>query len=133
MFAKNGCKMARRENIEVAIGHILESYSADVKETTYRCAKEAANETRDRLRNGSETPRKSGEYARSWRVKKGKDSYTVHSSKPGLTHLLEFGHVTRNGTGRTYGNTPAHPHIKDAEKFGTERFTELVMEEVGSL
>lgn len=125
--------MARREGIEITIGHILESYSADVKEATFRCAKQAADETRDLLRNGAATPRKSGDYARSWRVKKGKDSYTVYSSKPGLTHLLEFGHVTRNGTGRTYEDTPAHPHIEDAEKFGTERFTELVMEEVGSL
>ena len=32
-----------------------------------------------------------------------------------LSHLLEFGHVTKNGI-RTYGRTPAYPHIAEVEQ-----------------
>ena len=37
-------------------------------------------------------------------------------SQPGLAHLLEHGHVTKNGTKRIVGDrTPAYPHIKRIE------------------
>lgn len=120
------------KGLTISVGKILESYSAEMKELTFSCAKKAALETKRMLINTS--PKKTGDYSRGWAIKKGKDSYTIYNkTKPGLTQLLEFGHVTRNGTGRTYDPTPAHPHIKDAEKFGAERFTELVMEEAGRL
>lgn len=119
------------EGLTISIGKILESYSEEMKELTFRCAKQAADETRRLLKATS--PRMTGAYAGGWSVKKGKDSYTVYNKNPGLTHLLEKGHVTRNGTGRTYDPTPAHPHISDAEIFGTERFVELVTGEAGSL
>lgn len=63
---------------------------------------------------------KSGDYARSWRVKQTEETmssvtYTIHASKKGypLAHLLEFGHAKRGG-----GRTKAIPHIKPAEERG---------------
>ncbi len=119
------------KGLTISIGKILDDYSADMKELTFRCAKQAATETKRMLKETS--PRRNGDYARSWSIKKGKDSYTVYNKIPSLTHLLEFGHITRNGTGRTFKATPAHPHIKDAEEFGTQRFIDLVQEEAGRL
>lgn len=123
--------MANSASISAQIGKIMEQYELEVKLIAQDAAKQAASETRRMIKNTA--PKKTGEYARSWSVKKGKDSYTVYSRKPSLTHLLEFGHVTKNGTGRTFPRTPAHPHIKKAEEFGNDRFLELVEQEVSLL
>lgn len=59
-------------------------------------------------------------YASKWtnRIEDGRLSTqgVVYNNIPGLPHLLEFGHVTRNGTGRTFRRTPAHPHIQAVEE-----------------
>lgn len=65
------------------------------------------------------SPKDSGEYAKGWAYKKEAGrlrTTTIVYGKDGtyqLAHLLEYGHVTRNGTGRTdFRDTPAHPHVK---------------------
>ena len=71
------------------------------------------------------------EYARGWKmqVEKGRLStkVTIYNEHPGLPHLLEYGHVTRNGTGRTYAPTPAHAHIAPVEKELVETFEREVV------
>ena len=39
-----------------------------------------------------------------------------NADQPGLTHLLENGHVSRNGTGRTFDPVKAYPHIAPVQK-----------------
>lgn len=128
--------MASTRGIEIQIGHILDDYSAEMKELTFRCAKKAALETKRMLRDTSPKSPGGGTYANSWSIKKGRNSYTVHNKIPSLTHLLENSHVIKNQYG-TYGRTsPKHGqyiHIKPAEDFGNERFIDLVMEEAGTL
>ena len=64
-------------------------------------------------------PKKTGAYAKSWAVKKTKESsekleVTVHSkNRYQLAHLLEFGHAKRGG-----GRAKAQPHIAPAEEHG---------------
>jgi len=62
-------------------------------------------------------------------VEKGRLSTTVtiYNDHPALPHLLEYGHVTRNGTGRTYAPTPAHAHIAPVEKELVETFEREVV------
>lgn len=75
-----------------------------------KVAKEAAN----KLKNSS--PKKTGKYAKSWRVRTdrgsgGIDTVTVHNKDHyQLTHLLENGHVVKNKKG-TYGRTSPQKHI----------------------
>lgn len=45
-----------------------------------------------------------------------------------LTHLLEKGHVSRNGTGRTFPPVKAYPHIAPVNDWAAERVVELVKE-----
>ena len=69
------------------------------------------------------SPKKTGVYAKSWKLKKekgelGKFSVTVYNQKKGyLTHLLEHGHAIHGGTGRA----KAIPHISVAEKAAIEK------------
>ena len=70
----------------------------------------------------STAPRKTGKYAKSWAVKKTKETsdsiqLVVHSkNRYQLTHLLEHGHAKRGG-----GRTRAFPHIAPAEQAGMEQ------------
>ena len=73
--------------------------------------------------------RTKGRYARGWKLKPSANSgafgvygYTVYNSTDWqLTHLLERGHVIRNGKG-TYGRTKPIRHIAPAEDAGIQRY-----------
>ena len=72
----------------------------------------------------STAPKDTGKYAKSWAVKKTKETsdsiqVVVHSkTKYQLTHLLEFGHAKRGG-----GRVAARPHIAAAEQAGIDQLT----------
>lgn len=58
------------------------------------------------------SPKKTGKYAKGWRIKKRGTKYIVHNATDyQLTHLLEHGHAKRNG-----GRTAAKVHIRPAEQ-----------------
>lgn len=118
--------MASKKSLEVgvdqlhsAIMSILEDYSEKVERKSGECVRKIAQQGAKTLRSVS--PRKSGDYAGGWtyKVEKkrlGAEGVIYNKDRPGLAHLLEFGHVTRNGTGRVFDDTPAHPHIKAVEE-----------------
>ena len=109
----------------------LESYKedidAEVEEVANKVGKEAVAELKQTSPKG-----KRGEYAKGWRLKKdkkGKNSYTVkvwNKTNYQLTHLLEFGHVTRNG-----GRTKAQPHIRPVEEKYSEKFEKELKQRIG--
>ena len=72
-------------------------------------------------------PKKSGRYAKSWAVKKVKETsnsldVVVHSkNRYQLTHLLENGHAKRGG-----GRVRAIPHIGPAEEMGIRELEERI-------
>lgn len=87
--------------------------TADMK----KAVRKAGNDVRKEIQDTA--PKKTGAYAKSWAVKKTKESsekleVTVHSkNRYQLAHLLEFGHAKRGG-----GRTKAQPHIAPAEENG---------------
>lgn len=98
------------DTITAQLSKILDDYSDEVKNVARKDAKESAREAAKDLRSSS--PKKTGDYASGWSSKQlDADTSVVYNRKaPGLTHLLEKGHVIRNKKG-TYGRAPAHPHI----------------------
>lgn len=107
------------ERLQADIDKILEEYADEVARTSEECVKKVAQKGARALRQAS--PRQSGGYASGWSVQTEKSrtdavSIIYNKNKPGLPHLLEHGHVTRNGTGRAFGRTPAHEHIAPIEE-----------------
>lgn len=112
-----------------AISGILAQYEGEVAENVGKIAEDIGKQGVKALRRAS--PRGSGRYARGWKtqVERGRmtTTVTIYNEHPGLPHLLEYGHVTRNGTGRTYPQTPAYEHIKPVETELVETFEKEVM------
>lgn len=110
------------------IENILKQYSDDVVAVLPKAAEKAAKACVKELK--ANAPKKSGAYAKSFTSKKTKDTsseteYTVYSNKPGLAHLLEYGHKLSNQYG-VYGHSPAHPHWAGAEEKANEVFEEEI-------
>ncbi|MDE5772758.1 MAG: HK97 gp10 family phage protein [Ruminococcus sp.] len=71
-----------------------------------------------------------GAYKRGWTYQvdqsRGKIQVTVHNKKYQLVHLLELGHVLRDGTGRVYGEIPPKVHVETAETHAKEKVDALL-------
>jgi len=107
------------DGLAEAISEILEDYQTEIQRGTKECVQKVAKAGARALKKTS--PQRTGKYAAGWKtkVKEGRLYTTAriyNGRKPGLVHLLEHGHVTRNGTGRTYDRTPEHVHVKPVEE-----------------
>lgn len=115
--------MGRRiktDQLADAVMRELEEYADTVSEDVKTAVKNAGDTAKKEI--SSSAPRDTGAYARSWAVKKTRESenaliVTVHSrNRYQLAHLLEFGHAKRGG-----GRVAARPHIASAEKMAIEQ------------
>lgn len=111
--------------IQKELQKILDQYGEKVDRVVEDAVDKTAKDTARELRNTS--PKRYGDYARSWTSKKdGKKGRIVHNRDHyQLTHLLENGHVIRNGVG-TYGRTRPIKHIEPAEQKGIEEFEDRI-------
>ena len=105
----------------------LDEYADVTTEQVKRAVRKAGNTVRKEIQENA--PKNTGDYAKSWAVKKVRESshtleVVVHSkNRYQLTHLLEFGHCLRNG-----GRTRAMPHIAPAEEKGIEQLEKQIEE-----
>lgn len=117
--------------LEIQLRTLLDSYDTEVQKVVDDTAKQIVKEGVNKLKSSS--PKKTGEYAGGWKSKKEGNGYVIFNGKrPGLTHLLENGHVTRNQYG-TWRRTPAHPHIKAVETWVNDEFTNQVEKKIGGI
>lgn len=118
-------KKVKPDQLEEAVTALIADYMVELRAANERDVKAAGRVSRDKLRH--ETPadapqyRDWGEYQQGWQMSTKKTAYgdvTVtikNKAKPGLTHLLEEGHVMANGK-----SSKAYPHIKPAGEDGVE-------------
>jgi hypothetical protein len=100
----------------------LAAYSDEVTEEVDKIAEQVADETVDELKETS--PKRYGKYRRNWKKKKlANGSFVVFNAVASLTHILENGHLSRNG-GRVAGIV----HIKPAEEKAIQNFEKRIKE-----
>lgn len=132
----------RPEELSATIARQLDSLSKEVTEKANQAAEKAAAGAVEELKstspvrhtdvNSKKRP-KPGLYAKGWKKTKeptvlGLDTYTVHNTHYQLTHLLEFGHVLRQG-----GRAGEYPHIAQAEKNAGDKFLEELYKDIRNL
>lgn len=136
--------MARKtalDKLNEALAGILSEYaddvSANVSEIAQAMGKKGAQALR--LKSQETFPVKpgakiTGEYAKGWTYQteetRTSATVTIYNKHPALPHLLEHGHATRNGTGRTFPRTPGHEHIKPVADELIETFEREVLEKL---
>ena len=109
------------DNLDEAIADILDDYSTAVTEAVNVQTEKAANQLKKDI--AADAPVKTGKQKKSWRVTKEKVGgmdlkAIVHSTDYRKVHLLENGHVTRNGITRT---KPIH-YVSKNEQELVEKF-----------
>lgn len=123
-------KAIKIDSLTKEIAKALEDYEDDilevVEEVSNKIGKEAVEEVKQK------SPKKRGNYAKGWTLKKdkrgkGKYSVKIHNKTDyQLTHLLEFGHATRNG-----GRTKAIPHIRPVEQKYVKEYEQELKRKLG--
>lgn len=130
-------KVSKGNELSVAIGKALDEYAEEIRETAEQIIDQVAKETLARVKKDS--PRENGDYAKGWKVVRDKERKTtsVRNVKyPGLTHLLEKGHVIRNQYGgwtRKSGggsDTDPRPHIIPAQEWAAEEVERRIEEAI---
>ena len=127
-------KRIRPVDLSKAINEILSKYGDEVYTVMESSIDEVAEEATNKLKAVTHFRNNAFEYSESWVNEKlsGKPltcTRAVHNEKHyRLTHLLEKGHVVRNGTGRNKGKqrTDAFPHIAPVNDWANKELVQLV-------
>ncbi len=108
-----------------AIEEGLKDYGNVATDVVKKSVKSASATVRKEI--SANAPKNTGEYAKSWAVKKVKETANAltmvvrSKNRYQIAHLLEHGHAKRNG-----GRVKAMPHIKEAEKKGEDELVKLI-------
>lgn len=107
--------IASVDNLSEEIERMLQDFNMQAIEAANNSIEETAEEAAEMLRKGGPYRERTGKYTRDWtagqREKRKSiveiNGYTVYNKKNyQLTHLLEYGHQSRNG-----GRVKAFSHI----------------------
>lgn len=115
------------EKFSADIAKILEEYGDDIAQNIEEVTTQIGKKAAQAVKKSAQNVVNGKEYASGWtsEVEKTRLSTTatVYNKKlAGLAHLLEHGHVIRNGTGRTYGTTKEYVHIEPVEQEVVEEY-----------
>ena len=124
--------MAKTGSVAIQLAEVVDQYDVKLKRATNNAMDVVAKEAVSKLKSTS--PRKSGEYARGWGIKRergtgGINTVTVKNRVYQLTHLLENGHIVRNEKG-TYGRAPGIKHIAPVEDWANTELPEEIEREM---
>ncbi len=126
-------KAIKADDLSKEIMKYLNNYKEDIEEDVIETVDDITKKARDELKQTS--PRRKGTrenpYYKGWAIKLSKkrtgEYHKVIWNKTNyqLTHLLEFGHATRNG-----GRTRAIPHIRPIEEKYNVEFVDKLKQKI---
>lgn len=120
------------DNLSNEILQGLKEYANLATDDLKKSIRKAGNTVRKEI--AISAPKDTGAYAKSWSVKKTKETsntleLTVHSkNRYQLAHLLEYGHAKRGG-----GRVAAKPHIAKAEQNAIETLESEITRALGGM
>ncbi len=123
-------KAIKVDNLSKEIAKALENYSDDISEVVEEVSNKIGKEAVEEVQKKS--PKKRGKYAKGWTLKKdilGESKYSIkiyNKTDYQLTHLLEFGHATKNGK-----RTKAISHIRPVEQKYSKKYEQELKRELG--
>lgn len=118
------------DNLANEIIEGLKEYADLASDDVKKAVRKAGNTVRKEISENA--PKDTGAYAKSWSVKKTKETsnsleVTVYSkNRYQLAHLLEHGHAKRGG-----GRVAARPHIAQAEQSAVETLDSEITKALG--
>ena len=118
------------DNLSNQIMEGLKEYADLASDDVKKAVRKAGNTVRKEISENA--PKDTGAYAKSWSVKKTKETsnsleVTVYSkNRYQLAHLLEHGHAKRGG-----GRVAARPHIAQAEQSAVETLDSEIAKALG--
>ncbi len=110
----------------------LKEYADLAIDDMKKAVRKSGNSVRKEISQSA--PKDTGAYAKSWSVKKTKETsnsleVTVHSkNRYQLAHLLEHGHAKRGG-----GRVAARPHIAKAEENAINTLEQEILKALGGM
>lgn len=121
------------DNFAAEVGKILSKYEEEISDSLGEITQDVAKAGATAIKNEAnekfkDVHLKKGRYGSGWTTTITKDTrlnkvVTIHNAKyPGLPHLLENGHLNRNGS-----RTPGRPHIAPVEDQIAEKFEKEVV------
>ena len=137
--------MARKKvgilNLQQALDEVLKQYGDDVYKVLDKSVEEVADKATQKLRSVThwKNSKPNSAYSKDWTVdsfragRLGVSRVVYNDGHARLTHLLEKGHVSRNGTGRTFGKVPAYPHIAPVNDWVVDELQRIVEREIHAL
>lgn len=123
-------KTIKPDDLSKVVMDYLENYREDIQEDVEECTDKVTKEARDELKKTSPQGHRK-RYYKGWSVKLQKkhklryEKVIWNKTDYQLTHLLEFGHATRNG-----GRTKAIPHIRPVEEKYNQKFVDLLEKKI---
>ena len=112
-----------------AINDILAEYGADIEKNVAKVVEPIAKKGASSVNKNAAAMFNGIKYRRSWKAKTIKGNLrteaVIYSKIPGLPHLLENGHLTRNGK-----RTQARAHIAPVEETITREFKQKIVEAI---
>ena len=118
------------DNLANEIMEGLKEYADLASDDVKKAVRKAGNTVRKEISENA--PKDTGAYAKSWSVKKTKETsnsleVTVYSkNRYQLAHILEHGHAKRGG-----GRVAARPHIAQAEQSAVETLDSEIAKALG--
>lgn len=122
------------EELVSALTEAYKTYADGLTDEIQKGIKKIASETKAEVKANSPVhdkypktvERKIGTYQKGWKVtiteQKGVYRATVHNKEYSLVHLLELGHLNRDGTTRSR----KFPHVESAEKSAEQKLDKLI-------
>ena len=118
------------DSVEVLLTEVMTEVNDEANEIMFKCMSKAMQKAKKEVFTRS--PVLIGKYKKGWavrtkRLKYGFDGVIYNKTYPGLTHLLNNGHVIRNQHG-TFGRVSGDNHITKARDIADEYLIQLLQE-----